>query len=738
MKFSKSFIDKYADNEEMQSIIKNTDEHLIGAKISDLDKETIYEFVYGHNKAIIEPNSMNINKLYEKLDYLGSIEHGDVIINGLSYWGGYYNEGSGNPDRPALIVLKDNVISNEEDFLTKKESEIHELEHLAGDNFRNSSRGIMVISRTNSEIMTQNSTIDTMKALGYELPIREIPLKTVNGIDNAFILSNSCSFVYVEGMADLIRGLYGERQSYLSQFEGETLPVIGDKGFLSKFGMPENLGYAEIEVVTSELDSNKDFHSYIKAQSKILELYKEGLDGSDVSISGYINAIQNFKDKAMIFVIDGQEYNSSYVQTATLDIENIYSKIHNLTSAQTEQEVNPLTRSKDCKDFLIAINGLKSTSLDFPTDDILNMKYFQSELNGQPIIAVQIGEQQLAIDGKINEKTGLVVINEVTQTNEKLIETTRNNWESSNYTNASLQLYLSPDQQLISVNNPELSTLRFSSFQKDSTYLLDKNKAPIFGINDSSGNNLMHLLVSSPTENAHELLKRCAEENPELTGKLLTTPNKDGITPLDIAIENNNVKLFKVCHDNEIVLDVNYENGQQKSPLLLSMDESVSPIITKALLIEHDANPDKLTSEGKLALSEILISDPSSNKIEMLLNAQADFDRQSIIEGSPNLYSPLEIASGMYDGELRTDALKMFIQEGADICLEGYTGESPLGYAVRTENIEFFITCAQAGMDEYDLGVENLPFTPEDIEKIQSAIDEFAASEDFEEAFALE
>ena len=26
---------------------------------------------------------MNINKLYEKLDYLGSIEHGDVIINGL-------------------------------------------------------------------------------------------------------------------------------------------------------------------------------------------------------------------------------------------------------------------------------------------------------------------------------------------------------------------------------------------------------------------------------------------------------------------------------------------------------------------------------------------------------------------------------------------------------------------------------------------------------------------------------
>ena len=52
MKFSKSFIDKYSNNEEMQSIIKNTDEHLIGAKISDLDKETIYEFVYGHNKEI--------------------------------------------------------------------------------------------------------------------------------------------------------------------------------------------------------------------------------------------------------------------------------------------------------------------------------------------------------------------------------------------------------------------------------------------------------------------------------------------------------------------------------------------------------------------------------------------------------------------------------------------------------------------------------------------------------------
>ena len=47
MTFSQSFIDKYSDNSEMQSIIEIVDKHLEGSKMEDIDREAIYEFVYG-------------------------------------------------------------------------------------------------------------------------------------------------------------------------------------------------------------------------------------------------------------------------------------------------------------------------------------------------------------------------------------------------------------------------------------------------------------------------------------------------------------------------------------------------------------------------------------------------------------------------------------------------------------------------------------------------------------------
>ena len=71
MTFSQSFLDRYKDNAEMQEVIQNADARLVGASISDADKETIYESLYGFKHAIADKYGFDMDPIYDKLEKLG-------------------------------------------------------------------------------------------------------------------------------------------------------------------------------------------------------------------------------------------------------------------------------------------------------------------------------------------------------------------------------------------------------------------------------------------------------------------------------------------------------------------------------------------------------------------------------------------------------------------------------------------------------------------------------------------
>ena len=70
MTFSQSFLDRYKDNAEMQEVIQNADARLVGASISDADKETIYESLYGFKHAIADKYGFDMDPIYDKLEKL--------------------------------------------------------------------------------------------------------------------------------------------------------------------------------------------------------------------------------------------------------------------------------------------------------------------------------------------------------------------------------------------------------------------------------------------------------------------------------------------------------------------------------------------------------------------------------------------------------------------------------------------------------------------------------------------
>ena len=646
MTFSQSFIDKYSDNSEMQSIIEIVDKHLEGSKMEDIDREAIYEFVYAQKITVMDLHSFDMDILYEKLNKLDAIDHSSIIVNSERVSGVFEYNGSNNPDRPAVIIIDDNNLGQGENSLyAQKEARIHELDHLATEGFGSNGRGIIARASMQSEVLAQDSTNNIMDALGYERP-QYVQEFFSSKMDDAYLIAPSPAYAPIVGMAEYIKGIYGEESVLAAQFDEKQLPTTyNDMGPMARFGLPDYKEFLEISNQLTEATMKwPTVENYTQMQGHYLQVFEQNLDNPNLncSLETYMQMMQRINDKAMYFTINGEEFNSSVAQSTSFDIKHIYAQLHNLSSVELQQELNPMTRSQDCQDFLIAINGLKSMNIDLSTEDILNMRYYQAMDNSYPIIAVEIGDKTISVDGRVDEKTGFVIIDSAEISVEKVISTQHTEWGHSSYEYLPIYQEINPDFK------NTIEAIKLDPTQRD-----------------DYGNNFMHAMTKYPSTPSNQIILGYISANPEAAAALLCAKNNEGLSPIDMAAENQNDKLLRLIRDTEITL-------------------------------------------------------PQEHSFDNPLPKQ--------------LFTKLEIASGMYDGKIDTGKLsELMIDE--DIFREGITGESPFGYAARTESVDFFVAAANAGYDKEDLLIDELPLSQESIEKIEAAIEEYSKSFDNEFEF---
>ena len=665
MTFSQSFLDRYKDNAEMQEVIQNADARLVGASISDADKETIYESLYGFKHAIADKYGFDMDPIYDKLEKLGSIEHVDEV-DGHAAGGVFRNHGSLVPDRPAYIEISDSVCELASDA-GKKEMMIHELCHLYAENFEGGTRGLINIHKGACEILTQDATKNIMQELGYNLDQFDARLKIDSRIDSVTIPATGLGYAEMSNLAPFIRETFGERETYAAQFYGEKLPEIQPSpgaGLIGSQFLIRNMTLTDMEASISTTEGSLSFADYIKMQSKFIDTMDYALQKEDCpfDIANYMKAMQEMHDGAMRFTIDGQEFNSLYAQTTVFDIKNIYGPMMELSEQEIKTELNPLTRTDDCKNFLIAINGLKASGIDLSsiytspengpyalTDEdkakisaalsnvnrlyginintdvgdlmggspgpISGMYVHTSELDGRKVIAVEVHPDiHLAIDGKIDEKTGMVIIDHIERVNEALPElptVMEFEWDKPSYNSIRLTNSLCRDFATGIEGNMDAESMAYayavhSKLLPESRIEAAFDQIDPYIIADGQDNNIMHLSAHTNGPNATAILQYCIERDPEESARLLTSPNKDGELPLNLFLENGNLdQLDSILSLQQIqsqaILDaerfVYCESTGQKEPLIVAAIEGEYYDVA-SVAMKNIQNPEMTTADG--------------------------------------------------------------------------------------------------------------------------------------------
>ncbi|MEE1059293.1 MAG: ankyrin repeat domain-containing protein [Treponema sp.] len=247
---------------------------------------------------------------------------------------------------------------------------------------------------------------------------------------------------------------------------------------------------------------------------------------------------------------------------------------------------------------------------------------------------------------------------------------------------------------------------------------------------DMYGDTVLH--IASMTNVSEALLKKLVAAGAEINAR-----NKDGVTPLALAIRNNIITHAKFYAENNA--DINSMDKKGNTPLTLALKSDETLLKT----ILHKKNILSLDSNGNTPLHVAIIKDANLQKLQYIISLTDDVNARnaegnnalylSILKNRQRLgemllaknadifssnnknYSPLRLAlkaggSVMNwiitsqtikacDGSKNTvlhyaaewgleDAIELLIKKGADISAKNASGETPLFNAAKTDNAD--------------------------------------------------
>ena len=680
MQFTDAFIKKYSDPEKhasMQDVINNAYEAVNSINASQEHKELVFETLYAFKHTIAERANINMADIYKKVELINSIgfEEYDRELNaaGLCY------PTRGTDKRPIEITINDKYESDRTDY--PKVVGIHEILHgLSADYYSTIDKNIVVnIGLKGSaaeETVNDACTSELAKFLEYDVGFYNNKITTRDGDAGyyAYSTANVAGYVRIGEYNKLMEATYGAEILYKDKFTHQ-------ESIAARYGEAHYKFIADTLERIQNGDNSIDEH--LKLERAFLPVLETRWKSNyDYNISNYIADCQKIQSATVNFFINGDNGQPLRMDAMTahqnaFEIIHIYATMREIDDTiDLMKELNPATRSQDCQNFLIAMNGLKNLDKTYSDDELWDMQYKRINSKNGSVIELTIGEDKYRITGEVDRATGLTSFEAISSFEESIMakfklggifrnsELTRLDSISVDFTDmAEVNRYTNIyDKMLTIINDYQVPT----SYHDAVTFMCATNHefepgeiktllsvVDIGEIHDSNGNNIFHILAKNHSSNAANILHIANELYPEQTGRLLNTPNNNGLTPMDVTHDYGNFSVLCETYNSRLPdFSIHRIHGNQ---YLMGESRYIS-IEQQIMSTRHVGFISKMVESG------------------MDVNAR-DYNGNTIM----HMYAR---------GELEGLSLHQMLNKGANINILNQDGESPINIAVSWLNIE--------------------------------------------------
>lgn len=686
MEFSQSFLKKYSDPEkhqEMQDVISKAYPYCKDIKASDADIELMFESLYAFKNTIAERANINMDEIYPKLGFIYSISDENYPADCRA--AGLCSFENGTEERPITVTANSKCVSTNEEY--RKSVLIHEYCHTFSAGYTKDADGLHLNSTglkytAIDEAVNDSCAAEMTRYLGYNITKYNNTILCQDGDNSrAYSISNVSGYVRTAEYTKLLECAYGPAILYNDKFTKNSSieSVYGENHFIDMAGAIDRIQNHE-----------NSMFDHLRIEHSLLPVLEQRWDKiENYNIDDYIREAQLAQKSTTYLLISKEKCGDTSVdgKNITIDsisayqsffeIKNIYSQMKEMNSAdELIKELNPATRSQDCSDFLIAMNGLKKLEKQFSSEDLWDMTYKRVTVNGKSALQVSVGEDKYYVVGTVDKSTGLTSCEGIVEADEKFMrrnyfidllqsrKITKDMEIDVSFVNmAEMNKYSKIYDKIVAITNeydvplnPEDKIKFIFAGENRNSYESIRNileEVDISQIRDSNNNNLFHILAKNNNYNAQEIIGYMAKLCPEETAQLLNMPNNDGLTPLDIAHDYGNLNLLYSVHQAKII------------------DNSTHTISGNAYYMDQG----KYISSG-----EAILNTKKEDFIVTMINSGMDINSQ---DKNGNTLLHLYVYK-----ELRTTHISDIINKGANIEIPNKKGLTPLECAIVTREID--------------------------------------------------
>jgi len=624
LEFTNQFNAKYAKNPEteekiaeMQAIINNTNEVLSPYFLDDKnikDREIIYNTVYGYKLAIADKYDFSMDEVYRNISHLKEIvikSEKELVHDDKANVFGYFSvkgellEGDYNFNTNKQCFSTISIIdeSNIEDS-TYSETLTHELVHLFSQQYIENDNGDvdkigrcgLEIDKHNkylNEVITEKITVDILKKINHEIIDISINVKLDNiHLNHVNIPLNSTAYFGIAQTGNVFdaifkEDIYTEMFEHTDNFTNRLNTLYDNKNNYSE----------SISLLLEDSFNNMYGQNCTKLYKELSNTIFQVVDNDNLNIADYVNMMNsvNAQHKCEL-LLNNNQIDIFHALSESKEIEHFYKIFNKNFNPDTalEKEINPFTRSKDCTNFLIVMQSLKTNGIEYDIDNLENLTWKSIDRNNDNIVLMyKYDDENHYVLAKKDLNTGLIAnlknceLRDAQAYKKPSILQSFKNKESNLISEYDFD-FISQfskisdySESIINISNsPETIVIHSVATGDINSFEANVGDMKLSKIVDSNNNNLLHILSRTENESdCFELLKKMKDLD-VLDVKFMLKMKNYKETPEEKAIENNNYAFVNaLCRTGFDIKNADKYNG--KEVLLITKSDSTTSFAQK-------------------------------------------------------------------------------------------------------------------------------------------------------------
>ena len=609
MKLSEKFEETYKNNQDMKAVILDTNNVMSSYFLEEnnyRDREILYETIYGFKQVLADEYSLSMDNIYKNVAHLDSINlikkdklNPSENDSTLGYFDCSGNVKNSSYRCSVIAVMED----NHKNFSEYKETLTHELVHLFSQRYTENELGEVsqfgdcgleqgYHYRYVNEIMTQKISMEILDELKYDVKERKLAVDLKNNyVDTVGIVSHGMGYSSISPAGQVYHELYSN--TIYSEMFDHTNDFTNELEYL--YGKDKPKSTICLNTALNESFNNGKASDYIELYRQLSDAIFTKVDVKNIEFAEYLNILGNINSEyGCALAIGDANMKALDALCTSKEIEHFYQNFNPKFNPETdlEKEINPITRSKNCTDFLIIINALKDMNLEYETEKLEDLTYKQIVRDGNNIsLSYTYDDTLYLVSCKKDLNTGLISIEqndeildekniikpsifkkllskETELTSEYDFEFISKMSKISDYSDVIVNTTQSPEKVMIHA---------MATSNNDAVHNSIKN-VDISNILDSKGNNLLHILSSNQsTYKTKTIINEMCNLDIKGTNAIFNAENNKGKTPIDIALFSGNLKMIdNGCLDGLTINNAQIYDGTtvNKQPLLHHLHNS--------------------------------------------------------------------------------------------------------------------------------------------------------------------